>query len=278
MKKLLLVLSLSTVMAGFSQSVKLPQPSPSQTIKQNFGLGFIELSYSRPSLKKRNVFKDQSELAPINAVWRTGANGATTLYFSDDVVINNVALKPGKYGLLSIPGKKDFTLIITKDTTVNQPNLYKKENDLVRVISPIIKTKEESELFTIQFANITYENCDLQLIWGNNQVVLPINTNIKDRVKADVEKSVAGDKPSLGAITTYYYEIAKDYPNALLYATKAVNVSKPGFNSFLLKAKIEKELGDKVSAKASALKCIDLAKVSQNDDAVRAAKEFINKL
>ncbi len=278
MKKLLLILSISTVFTAFSQPVKMPQPSPSQTIKQNFGLGSIELSYSRPSLKKRGVFKEQSELAPIDAIWRTGANGATTLTFSDAVTINNVVLKPGKYGLLSIPGKKEFTLIITKDTTVNQPTSYKLESDLVRINVPIVKTRDEVELFTMQFANITYEKCDLQLNWGNYQLSLPISTNVKDRIKADVEASIAGDKPALGAIATYYYEVAKDYPTALLYATKAVNVSKPFFNTYLLKAKIEKELGDKVSAKASALKCIELAKNAQNDDTVRAAKELLSKL
>lgn len=136
MKKLLLILLTSFAFAGFSQSVKMPQPSPTQTIKQNFGLGYMELSYSRPSLKKRSVFKEQSELAPINAVWRTGANAATTITFSDNVTINNVALRPGKYGLLSIPGKKDFTLIITKDTTVNQPPLYKKKT-IWCVLSPL---------------------------------------------------------------------------------------------------------------------------------------------
>ncbi len=278
MKKLLLILITSVAFAGFSQSVKMPQPSPTQTIKQNFSLGFMELSYSRPSLKKRVVFKDQSELAPINAIWRTGANGATTITFSDDVTINNVTLKPGKYGLLSIPGKRDFTLIITKDTTVNQPPLYKQENDLVRIIVPITKAKEEAELFTMQFVNITYETCELQLTWGNTQVSLPISTNIKDRMKADVDKSERSDKPSYGAIATYYYEFAKNYPIALQYVTKAVNVGKPAFNTYLLKAKIEKELGDKVSAKASALKCIELAKAAQNDDSVRAANELISKL
>ena len=278
MKKLLLVLSIAMVFTGFAQSVKMPQPSPSQTIKQNFGLGFIELSYSRPSLKNRGVFKEHSELAPLDAVWRTGANGATTLTFSDAVTINNVLLKPGKYGLLSIPGKKDFTLIITKDTTVNQPTLYKLENDLVRINVPIIKTRDEVELFTMQFANITYEKCDLQLNWSNYQVSLPISTNVKDRIKADVEASIAGDKPAFAAIATYYFEIAKDYPTALLYATKAVSVSKPFFNNYLLKAKIERELGDKVSAKASALKCIELAKIAQNDDTVRAATELLRKL
>lgn len=278
MKKILFLFATLITTLGFAQSVKLPQPSPTQTIKQNFGLGYIELSYSRPSLKKRGVFREQSELAPMDAIWRTGANGATTLTFSDDVTINNVAIKAGKYGLLSIPGKKEFTIIITKDTTVNQPPLYKQENDVLRYTAPITKIRDEAETFTMQFVNISYETCELQLNWGITQVSLPISTNIKDRVKADVEKSEAGDKPAYAAIALYYYDIAKDYTVALEYISKAAYTGKPSFGTFLLKAKIEKELGDKVSTRTSAMKCIELAKVAQNDDAVRAAKELISKL
>ena len=278
MKQLLLMIASFMAYTAFSQAVKMPQPSPTQTIKQNFGLGYIELSYSRPSLKDRVAFKEYSELAPMDVVWRTGANAPTTLTFSDDVTINNVHLKPGKYGLLSIPSKKSFVMIITSDTTVNQPPLYNGDHDVVRYIAPIAKAGDEAEQLTMQFANITYETCELQLTWGKTRVSLPITTNIKDRVKADVEKSEVGDKPSYLAIATYYYEIAKDYPVALEYISKGIYSGKPSFAAYLLKAKIEKELGDKTSARASAEKCIELARTANNDDAVRAAKALIMKL
>ncbi|MCH5683733.1 DUF2911 domain-containing protein [Niabella sp. W65] len=42
---------------------------------------------------------------PYNAVWRTGANGATTLTFGDNVIIGGKEIPAGKYGLLSIPGQ-----------------------------------------------------------------------------------------------------------------------------------------------------------------------------
>ncbi|MBD0293784.1 MAG: DUF2911 domain-containing protein, partial [Flavisolibacter sp.] len=59
-----------------AQELRIPQPSPTQTIKQNFALGSIELSYSRPSMRNRKIFGD---LVPYGQVWRTGANNATTL-------------------------------------------------------------------------------------------------------------------------------------------------------------------------------------------------------
>ena len=279
MKYVFVLLFTFIALITIAQPVKLPQPSPTQTIKQNFGLGSVELSYSRPSLKGRIAFKEKSELAPQDVVWRTGANAPTTVTFSDAVTINNIAIKPGKYGLLTIPGKKAFTIIVTKDTTVNQPTAYNADYDVVRVLAPIEKLSEKVELFTMQFANITYETCDLQLQWGGVQVVLPIATNIRDRVKADVEKSEGGDKPSYQSIATYYFEIVKDNNEALAYITKAIyQASKPSFSSYLLKAKIEKELGDKAAAKTDAMKCIELANTAKNDDYVRAAKELISKL
>ena len=278
MKQLFIVIAAFLVSSANAQTVNLPQPSPTQTVKQNFGLGSVELSYSRPSLKARSVFRENSELAPIDKVWRTGANGATTLTFSDDITINNVLVKAGKYGLLTIPGKKAFTIIITKDLNVNQPPLYNQANDLIRVTAPINKLSDKVELFTIQFANLTYEALDLQLEWGNTEVTLPITTNIKDRVKADVEKSETGDKPAYNAIATYYFEIAKDNAQALDYVSKGILSGKPSFSSYLLKAKIEKEMGDKASAKVSASKAVELANAAKNDDYIRAAKELINKL
>ncbi len=278
MKKLFIAIATFLAFSADAQTVTLPQPSPTQTVKQNFGLGSIELSYSRPSLKTRSAFKENSELAPIDKVWRTGANGATTLNFSDDVTINNVAVKAGKYGLLTIPGKKAFTIIITKDLTVNQPSLYNQANDVVRITAPIVKLSDKVELFTIEFANITYETLDLQLKWGTTEVVLPISTNIKDRIKVDIDKSASGDKPAYNTIATYYFEIAKDNAKALEFVTKGIQAGKASFSSYLLKAKIEKALGDKASAKASANKAIELANTAKNDDYVRAAKEFISKL
>jgi len=278
MKHLLLIVATLMAFTAFSQSVTLPQASPTTTIKQNFGLGYIELSYSRPSLKDRVAFKEYSELAPMDVIWRTGANAPTTITFSDDVVINNVHIKPGKYGLLSIPSKKTFVLIITSDTTVNQPPLYNGDHDIDRYNTPISKAGDEAEQFTMQFVNITYETIELKLTWGKTRVSLTISTNIKDRIKAQVEKSETGDKPAYTAIATYYYEIAKDYPVALEYISKGIYSGKPSFSSYLLKAKIEKELGDKASARASAEKCIELARTANNDDAVRAAKALISKL
>ncbi|MFN9710451.1 MAG: DUF2911 domain-containing protein, partial [Bacteroidota bacterium] len=59
-----------------AQSLKVPLPSPAQYLKQDFGLGTIEVNYSRPGKKNRKVYGD---LVPFGTIWRTGANSATTI-------------------------------------------------------------------------------------------------------------------------------------------------------------------------------------------------------
>src|SRR5438105_4596992 len=129
-KTALLLACLIVIYNSHAQQLKTPAPSPTQTIKQDFGLSAIELSYSRPGIKDRKIFGD---LVPFGKVWRTGANSATILTFGDEVTIGGQKIPAGKYGLLSIPDKSNWTIIITKQLDVTSPAAYKAENDVVRV-------------------------------------------------------------------------------------------------------------------------------------------------
>ena len=138
LKKLVLLGAFSALLiAADAQQLRTPAPSTAQTIKQELGIGTVELSYSRPNARNRKIFGD---LVPFNAVWRTGANGATTLTFSDEVTIGGTKVPAGKYGLLSIPAANEWTLILTKQTDVTSPAAYKQESDVVRVKAPLAKT------------------------------------------------------------------------------------------------------------------------------------------
>ena len=86
LKKLIACTAILFVMAeSDAQQLRTPQPSTSQTIKQDFGIGSVELSYSRPNMKGRKIFGD---LVPFGKLWRTGANSATKISFSEPVEIN----------------------------------------------------------------------------------------------------------------------------------------------------------------------------------------------
>ena len=268
---------IAAVLSSQAQTIVTPQPSPTQTIKQNFGLGNIELSYSRPALKGR---KFGADLVPFGKLWRTGANAATTLQFSDDVTIGGVSIKAGKYGLLTIPDANEWTLIITKDLNINQPTLYKQENDIVRVKLPVIKLNDKVETFTMNFANFTGSTCDLMLMWENSAVALPITNGSDEKIMKQISDVLINDVKPYYAAAQYYFDNGKDLSKAKEWIDKASTdpANAKSANVFWLKARIYKKMGDKTGAKASAEKTITLATEGKNDEMVTNAENLIKSL
>ena len=273
MKKLVIFLNALLVLSlANAQTLTTPQPSPTQTVKQNFGLGSIELSYGRPAKKDRKIMGD---LVPFGKVWRTGANAATTLTFSDDIIIGGKEVKAGKYGLLTIPNAGKWTIIISKDINVNQPSMYKEENDVVRVQADVVTTPFAVENFTVNFANITGNSCNVELMWENTYVQFPITAGTDAKVMKQIDNLMNKDNKPYYNAASYYYDNAKDMNQALSWVNKAIETNKEAFYMYLLKARIHKKMGDKTASKAAATTCIELATKAKNDDYVKMATELI---
>ncbi len=255
--------------------LRTPAPSPSQTVKQDFALSTIELSYSRPGMKGRKLYVD---LAPAGKVWRTGANNATTLTFGDEVTIGGVKVPAGKYGLLSIPDRKSWILIISKQTNVTSPAAYKAEMDVVRIPVAVTKTKTMTETFTIQFANVKPESCELQLLWDKSMVSLPITADIDTRIMADIDKAMKAEKPPYFQAAMYYMENGKDLNQALDWFNKAVEVQPDAFWVQHQWANCLAKLGKKEEAKAAAKRSRELAEKAQNADYVKLNDDLLKKL
>jgi Protein of unknown function (DUF2911) len=273
MKKALFILSI-VLTAAFTnaQTLTTPQPSPTQTIKQNFGVGSIELIYSRPAKKDRKIMGD---LVPFGKVWRTGANAATTLTFSDDVTIGGKEVKAGKYGLLTIPDAGKWTIIISKDATVNQPANYKEENDVVRVMANTVALPTAVENFTINFADITGSSCNVQLMWENTSVQFAITTGTDAKVMGQIDNLMNKDNKPYFNAAAYYYDNGKDLKQALSWVNKALETNKEAFWMYLLKARILKKTGDVAGSKAAATLCKDFATKAKNDDYVKMATDLL---
>jgi len=258
-----------------AQTIKTPAPSPTQTIKQDFGTGSIELSYSRPGIKGRKLGTD---IAPYGAVWRTGANQATTLTFSDTVSIAGTKIAPGKYGLVSIPNKDQWTLIVTKQLDVTAPNAYKEENDVVRVIAKPVQLKDPVETFTMQFADVKPTTTDLQLMLDNVLVSLPISMDIDTRIMADIKRTMAADPRPYFQAGMYYLDNNKDLNQAITWFDKAIEQNPRGYFIYHQKANALAKLGRKDEARTTAQKSMQLAKEQQVDEYVRLNEKLIASL
>jgi hypothetical protein len=276
MKKIIFMAGIvMLVVIGKAQNITTPQPSPTQTVKQNFGIGSIELNYSRPGKKDRKIMGD---VVPFGKVWRTGANAATTITFSDDVTIGGVEVKAGKYGLLSIPDAKKWTIIISKDVTVNSPANYKMENDVVRVEAAAMQIPMTIENFTMNLSDITASTCNLQLMWENTFVQFAISTNTEAKVMAQIDNVMNKDNKPYFSAAQFYYESGKDAKQALAWTDKAIETNKEAFWMYMLKARLHKKLGDKTSATTAAKMVIDLATKAKNDDYVKMATDLLGTL
>ena len=280
MKKILFVLGTMLSMAVTAQ-VKMPAASPTQTLIQDFGLGKIEIVYSRPSLKGRSVFGKGSLLAPTGIVWRTGANGATKVTFSEAVTIGDKTLPAGSYGLFTIPGEKEWTIILNSNSKGWGSFSYTEAEDVVRIKATPETTSNSTETFTIGIGEITPETAAIYLKWGKTLVGFPIKTDIKPIIRKQIEASTTGatvNGAAYQAAANFYFDMDKDYDKALVYVDKAIALDAKAYWLFLLKAKTLKELGDKKGAKASAETCIKLAEAGKNADYVRSANEVIASL
>jgi tetratricopeptide (TPR) repeat protein len=275
MKKIIWLVGCLSFLLSAQAQLKTPAPSPTQTLKQDFGLGSIEINYSRPAVKGRKVFGD---LVPFGSVWRTGANNATTIQFSDEVKIGTATLAPGKYGLLSIPDKDNWTIIISKQTDVTGPSGYKQEMDLARVTVPVEKLKEGVENFTIAVEDIKPNNCLLSLSWDKTKVRLPISTDIDSKIMGSIEKAMQGEKPPYYNAAMYYMDNGKDLNQALAWFDKAVESSPTAYWVQHQRANCLAKLGKTAEARAAAEKSKELALAAKNMDYVKLNEKLLADL
>ena len=276
MKKMLLALTLGFALYNVSaQQLRTPAPSSTQVIKQELGLGSVELSYSRPGMKGRKIFGD---LVPFGKVWRTGANSATTLNFTEEVTIGGVKIAPGKYGLLSIPEADSWTLIITKQLDVTSPAAYKQSEDVVRVKANSFAMKEPLESFTMQFGDVKPTSTNLYIMWANTGVSLPISTDVDTKVTAQIKTLMEKDNRPYFNAAMYYMDNGKDLNQALAWFNKAAEQDPTAFWVLHQKANCLAKLGKKEEAKATALKSIEAAKAAKNDDYVALNEKLLATL
>ena len=276
MKKIFITtLAVTVLLFADAQTLTSPQVSTTQTIKQNFGLSSIELTYSRPGVKGRKIFGD---LVPFGKVWRTGANSANTITFGDTVFINDTKINPGKYGLVSIPGERSWTLIVTKQLDVTGPDAYKQDQDVVRVEAKTMAMSESMETFTMQFVNVKPGSCELLLVWDKTAVSLPITTNTEGKMMAQIDQLMKMDNRPYYNSALYYMNNGKDLKQALTWLDKAIELQPELLRNHYQRANCLNKMGRKEEAKAAAQKGIKLAKEQKNDDFVEMNETLLAEL
>lgn len=219
------------VLQGFAQD--LPRPSQGAEVEQIVGLTEIEIEYSRPNVKGRIIW---GELVPYDKVWRTGANAATTISFSEDVKVNGNDVPAGKYGLYTIPGEAEWTIVLSKDNDLWGSGDYSDENDLLRIKAIPTATKF-TESLTIGFSTVKDDKCSVDISWDELMVSFNIDANSKEQAIANIDKEIAGlENPFriYNSSARYYVDNNMELEKALAYAEKSVASEAKFWNVYTL--------------------------------------------
>ena len=274
LKKMIFGSLLFAIMFTANAQLKTPAASPTQSLKQDFGISNIELVYSRPAMKGRKIFGD---LVPYGKVWRTGANNATRIKFADDVTIGGQKLAAGDYAIYTIPNEKEWEVIINKGVT-NWGTVYKQDEDVLRFKVKSDKLDDKVESFTVQFDNIKANSIDLAIMWDKTGVRIPITTDIDTKIMAQITDAMKTEKPPYFQAAMYYLDNGKDLNQALTWFDKAVETQPNAYWMHHQRANALAKLGKKEEARKAAQTSMQLAKDQKNDDYVKLNEKLLATL
>ncbi len=253
----------------FSQTLKTPTLSPFSKITQEIGLTDVTLEYSRPSAKERTVF---GELVPYDKIWRTGANASTKITLIESAYIGGKSIQPGIYALYTIPGKEVWTIIIHSNIELRSlaGDAYNPADDVFRFDIKPQSIDNYIETFTIQFSDLQTNSLNLQLLWENTLVNIPIEFEVDQQIEQQM-KEFMNNPDNIPHRT--YFEAAqywlnnnKDLGEALNFINAALEKSPENFRYGLLKAKIQDKNGEDNAALNTINEAYNWAKKVQNNN------------
>ncbi len=275
MRKIIYVLAMIIANYVSEAQVKTPQPSPKSTLTQVVGLTNVEIVYSRPSAKGRDVFNN---LVPFGKLWRTGANENTTISFSDDVVIDGKTLPKGKYALFTTPRADSWEVFFYKSTdNWGNPETWDETKVALKTSVKSEHLDRNVESFTIGINNLDNNFAHLELSWEKTIVAVKFEVPTAKTAMASIDKVMAG--PTAGdyfSSAQYLLNSNGDMTKALTYINKALDMNKDKpFWYTRLKSLIQAKQGDKSGAIETAKISLAAAEAAKNQDYVKMNKDSI---
>jgi len=237
-------------------------PSPPTTLKQRVGITDIEVNFSRPSMRGREIF---GGLIPFDQQWRTGANNATKLSFSTPVKLNGAAIPAGTYELFTIPGKTEWTIIIHKNMSQWGDYQYDAKNDIVRFKAKPITLASPMETFAIGLSELRDNSATLYLAWEKTRVPMKLEIDTVGMLLPQIEAAMAaegGKKPYFGS-AMFFYENNLDLKKAIAWMDAGLAENPKAFWMIYRKGLILQKMGNKAGALAAATKSLEMASQAQ---------------
>jgi hypothetical protein len=282
MKKTIVLIALAFVAWVSQAQVQIPGASVQASVSTQVGLTDIKIDYFRPKAKGRKIFgTDASVLVPYDKLWRTGANNGTKITFSDDVTVEGIKVPKGEYLIFTWPGASEWTVALYKDVKLGGNTAgYDKAQEAANFKVKPEKLTEKVELLTFNITDITEDNknAKIQLAWENTSVKFGVAVDYDAKVMKSIEENTVVAPYNYFQAAVYYLETGKDLKKALDWVNKAAEGMDSPFWVLHQKAKIQKALGDKAGALATANASLEKSKAASNRDYVMMNEALIKSL
>lgn len=231
---IILCISLSFLPEYVQAQLRIPQPSPAASIMQTIGLTEVTVKYHAPGVKGREIW---GKLVPYNQVWRTGANEATLITFSDPVALNGVNIGAGTYSLFSLPQSADSGLfILNKNTSLWGTEGYDPKEDVLRVPAQI-KEAPFHETFQFSFSNVSENAGTLSFFWEKKEFSVKIEVDTEKKVLAvlqeDLNKAKPDDWQAFAQATSYLISKNTQHELALQWIDKSLTINDNFYNNWI---------------------------------------------
>lgn len=255
-------------LSGETDNSIFPKLSPQSTVSQTVGTTTVTVEYHRPQVRGRKIW---GELVPFGQVWRTGANQATTITFSDPVKVNGQPVPAGTYALFSIPGPEQWTLILNKRARQFGAFEYQPKDDLIRFTVKAKVVKEFSEWLTYEVYPASRSSAYVDLYWEKLRVSFLVEVDVDSIVTARMKRAMsrAGDRDwkIYADAAEYFVEQEKELTQALGWAEKSIRIQENPVN-LSVKAHILRAIGQPAQAYQTLERALKIARSQNSGPAV----------
>lgn len=222
--------------SAFAQ-LQMPQPSPSAMLKQTVGLTDITIDYSSPAMRGREIF---GGLVPYGEMWRTGANKATAITFSDDVTIEGKKVEAGSYAIFTIPKEDEWTIILNKNTEQWGAGKYDEKEDALRLTVKPSKAPMTFQRMTFMITALEDHTAEIYLFWADTKVSFMVDANPVAKVVSTIESTMKQADNlwyTYAQSAEYYLENGQNKEQAQEWIEKSIAMKDHFYNNWI-KARI----------------------------------------
>ncbi|HMU47380.1 MAG TPA: DUF2911 domain-containing protein [Chitinophagaceae bacterium] len=250
----------ATMMQAQQGSFEVPPTNSHATVQQRVAATDIKVEYNRPNMKGRKIF---GGLVPFEKIWRTGSDASTKINFSTPVSLNGHALDSGSYELFTIPGKKEWTIILQPNKSQWGSYSYKPDRDVLRFTTQPQSLSQPVETFTVGFDKITSQSAELTLSWEKTRVPILVTIDLAKTVIPKIEASLLNDekKPYFRA-AMFYFENDLDINRAAELMGLAVKENPNHLGMLYRQALILEKKGDRKEAIEASEKSLKLSETA----------------